>query len=394
MQTAPSMRIDGDVDDATLIRAYRDGDTAAFDVLFERHYADLVRFLRVRLRDEAAAEDVAQDTMIRAMRAIDRFDCDRPLRPWLRQIARNAGVDLMRSRGRAAAMSSALEQQPQTYATAADTAMGDIAEVDLLRRALGDVPDRQRQALLRCYVEGWRPAEAAADFGVCSNAFDQLLHRARTNLRRAYLRHDGEDRAAGLVWMLLAVAWGAQRRVVQLARASDALPGLGQVMASGIVAASLTVVAGIGQVTPPPVDAPPAPVPHTQGVASPAVPGPPQPAVVVPPVRTPSSQDTVAAPAPDVQRPAPVALEPQPAPDQTGPAPEVRLPTGGQAEPGLLPAPAASTPADSDPDRVPAADPTAADEGVPQAVGGCGSVVRGAVCAVDEQVQQSTLAGA
>jgi RNA polymerase sigma factor (sigma-70 family) len=354
--------------DRDLVRAVRAGDADAFDVLFQDHHPALVRLLTARLGDPVAAEDVAQDVMIRALAGLERFDLDRPLWPWLRQIALNAAVDVVRARGRAAALTAALTALPEPPPQVGP-AEHVIAERDVLRRAMQDIPERQRRALERCYVEGWRPTDVAEQFGVGSNAFEQLLHRARGNLRRAYARHDG-DRAAGVAWLLLWSGWAQQvvgrgRRV-----AVEAVGGAGQAVAAGLVAATIAV----GAAGPPaPSAGPPPAVVQAEvqgevqdeprqaapvGAAEPA-PG----AAAAPPAGPAPDAERAAAGAAAAPRPAPVAAAPPPPPAD----PPLPLPGADGGDVGSRPAPDAAAPAPP-------------PESVPDAVGGCGSVVRQAVC--------------
>ncbi len=355
-----------DIEDAELVLAYRAGDVDAFDHLFDRHYPPLVRHLSARFRDPATAEDLAQETMIRAMRAIEAFDCSRPLRPWLRRIADNAAVDLMRSDGRSRALRQALANQPN--APVQEDAV-DISESDALSRALAEVPDRQRQALLRCYVEGWRPMDAAPEFGVGSNAFEQLLHRARRSLRQAYLRQERGGWAAGVAWAG-ALVHRLDPMAMRLRRMDVASPSFGQVVASGVIAASIAVTVGLGGVPSgapePAVPVGPSTVPTAQAqpVQAPAEPG-------VDPVRTtPRPAEGVAGPRLTPARPAPVAVQPLPDP----PAPSSpRLPVLDPPTDGAGPVL-----------DLPPVDPDM-NQSAPEVLGGCGSTVRAVVCQVDAE---------
>lgn len=246
------------LDEALLVRDFVAGDAAAFDALYAQHHPALVRLLRGRVGSTAAAEDLAQEVMIRAMGRLAEFDHRAPLWPWLRRIAINASIDAMRARSRADALAAHLACAPDRPSAAPDAGEG-VLERDVLTRALAEVPARQRAALERCYVEGWRPSEVAADFGVCPNAFDQLLHRARANLRSAYLRqHEEGHRAAHLGWLLAGVshveALSGRIRALSawLGSHGDVIPRLGEAVATVAATAAVAVlsVSGGGEVPP------------------------------------------------------------------------------------------------------------------------------------------------
>ncbi|MGI9018328.1 MAG: sigma-70 family RNA polymerase sigma factor [Euzebya sp.] len=352
-------------DEAALIRAYRNGDVDAFDSLYQQHFPALVRFLQGRLRDRATAEDVAQETMIRAMRNIDTFDVSRSLWPWLRRIAGNAAIDIIRANGRADALTTALSQMPGQAIHEIDLADDTVAEQDVIRRAMEEVPDRQRRALERCYLEGWRPTDVAGQFGVGSNAFEQLLHRARGNLRKAYRNQEGHERAAGLAW-LIALVGPLQQSLIRLRRLGQITPRLGEAVAATMVAATMVVVA-----TPPPAveDAPTNRPPAVSSPIERDVPVPPATRFSTPAV--PAERVAPAAQAPPVQavppsRPAPVAEDALPSTEPQSVPESIQVDTPAHADDPVQPA-----------QELP--------ESLPETVGGCGSAIRELVCAVDQQ---------
>src|SRR3989304_131372 len=83
-----------------LISLARRGDGAAWEVLMREHQQGGFRLAYLLLGDADEAEDVAQETFIRAYRALERFDGSRPLRPWLLRIAGNLARNQRRSIGR------------------------------------------------------------------------------------------------------------------------------------------------------------------------------------------------------------------------------------------------------------------------------------------------------
>jgi len=82
--------------DETLMHAFAQGDTAAFEPLFERHRRSLFTFLLHQCRSRAAAEDLFQDVFLRLVRARRSWTPSGRFRSWLYAIARNALVDARR----------------------------------------------------------------------------------------------------------------------------------------------------------------------------------------------------------------------------------------------------------------------------------------------------------
>src|SRR5688572_6559593 len=82
------------------IRAAMAGDVAAFESLVRAYQLPVFRFLRHLLGDAELAEDVAQETFLRLFRKLPTFAFQAKFSTWTFQVARNAGVDAMRSQAR------------------------------------------------------------------------------------------------------------------------------------------------------------------------------------------------------------------------------------------------------------------------------------------------------
>ena len=85
--------------EAALVRAAQGGSERAVEELFARHWPDAYRAALLISHDRAAAEDIAQEAFLAALRALPRFDRRRPLRPWLHRIVVNRAIDWTRARG-------------------------------------------------------------------------------------------------------------------------------------------------------------------------------------------------------------------------------------------------------------------------------------------------------
>jgi len=84
--------------EGALVRAAQHGSERAVEELFARHWPDAYRTALLIAHDRAAAEDIAQEAFVAALRALPRFDRSRPLRPWLHRIVVNRAIDWARSR--------------------------------------------------------------------------------------------------------------------------------------------------------------------------------------------------------------------------------------------------------------------------------------------------------
>jgi RNA polymerase sigma factor (sigma-70 family) len=186
-------------DDQALIAAYRAGDDAAFAQIHERHHGQLERYARKVLgRSSEHAEDVVQEAMLRASRALRRDDRHIELRPWLYRLTRNTALDeLARVRTDSVDLSNA-EEWGALRAPEASEPEAVIERRGRVRELLGDMatlPAQQRHALLRREVDGISHAALAVELGVSPQATKNLVHRARTNLvkQRAARSHDCDE---------------------------------------------------------------------------------------------------------------------------------------------------------------------------------------------------------
>jgi RNA polymerase sigma-70 factor, ECF subfamily len=188
----PSTTNAGARDDALLIERARGGDLDAFNLLVQRHeravYAVCLRYLRV----PEAAEDVTQDTFIRAWRALDTFrnDAGEGFRTWLLTIASNRARDVLRSNARrpADSLDDRLddEERPWEPEAADETpldfaARGELAE--LLERALGRLGPDQRLAIVLGDIQGHSYEDIAAITGVALGTVKSRINRGRARLR-------------------------------------------------------------------------------------------------------------------------------------------------------------------------------------------------------------------
>lgn len=175
-------------EDVRLMLALRAGDGAAFDALFARWSAPLLRYLERMVREPALAEELAQEVFLRVYRARDRYEPDARFSTWLFTIAtRLAWNELRRPRHRNPheSLEGDDEMAPLPLASgepAADTVVEARRTGALVEQALGHLPERQRAALWLAAVEGLSYAEVATLLETTERSVKALVHRARTSL--------------------------------------------------------------------------------------------------------------------------------------------------------------------------------------------------------------------
>lgn len=166
--------------DETLIARAALGDRDAFDCLSARYGLRLRRAAMRVLDDAAAAEDVAQDALLRAWTKAASYRPEQAsVGTWLHRIAVNAAIDRLR----ATRPSSEIPEDLADAGPTAELVLAGRQQHALLRAAIASLPDRQRAAITLTYGEGWSGQRAADALRVSARALEGLLHRSRKALR-------------------------------------------------------------------------------------------------------------------------------------------------------------------------------------------------------------------
>ena len=159
-------------------RSSRKGDEGAFEAIYERHHAPLLSFCRHMLGSLHDAEDVLQQTFLRAHRALRDKPAPDAMRPWLFAIARNRCLTALAARRESAAA-------PEDHEPGFDGLAEDVARRADLRELVGDLarlPDEQREALVLFELGGSSQAEIAGVLGCPPAKVKALVFQARSSL--------------------------------------------------------------------------------------------------------------------------------------------------------------------------------------------------------------------
>lgn len=208
--------------DGALACEHLSGAGEAFAELYRRYYPRLVRLCLRRTGDAYLAEDIAQETLLRALRYLSGFDTSRPMWPWLKTIATRIAYQHAQQTSRERC-SDIDQEDPEAYAV--ESPCHRIDDQLVLSAALDRVPTRQRAALVMRYVDDWSTADSARFAGMTVPAFEQLLFRARRRLGAEYRRLT-EIRRPGTLG-LLPLSFATLRRLRLTARTRLDAMGLG-----------------------------------------------------------------------------------------------------------------------------------------------------------------------
>lgn len=167
--------------DEDLVRRARDGDHTAWSILIQQHQEAIFRLAYLLLGDADEAEDVAQETFIRAFRMLERFDTTRPLRPWLLRISSNLAHNHHRG------VSRYLAALHRFYQSKLVESSGDEPEQRMEARALWQamrrLDEKDQQVIYLRYFLDLPVPEVAETLNIPSGTVKSRLSRALERLR-------------------------------------------------------------------------------------------------------------------------------------------------------------------------------------------------------------------
>lgn len=165
-----------------LVRAAQRGSEEALEELFRAHWRQAHRAAYLVVHDSAAAEDIAQEAFIAAIRSLDRFDRSRPFGPWLHRIVVNRAIDWSRAR------TARREAGGDALAAAEAVAAGPEASLDVdserLLAALAALAPEHRAVVVLRYLLEYTPGEIAELLELPRGTVNSRLRRGLDSLAR------------------------------------------------------------------------------------------------------------------------------------------------------------------------------------------------------------------
>ena len=165
------------------VRDAQRGSAAALEHLFRSHWPRAYRAALLVVGDAAAAEDIAQESFLAAIRALDRFDRRRPFGPWLHRIVVNRAIDWGRARSLRRELAS--EDAPEPAALERDPG-GHARE---LAAALAEPGPEHRAVIVLRYLLDYTPGEIAELLELPRGTVNSRLRRGLDRLE-AVLRRE------------------------------------------------------------------------------------------------------------------------------------------------------------------------------------------------------------
>jgi RNA polymerase sigma-70 factor (ECF subfamily) len=175
-------------DDAAAVAQARDGNEEAFRFLVERHSRHVFRLACRMTGTPEDADDVVQETFIRAFRQLSRFEARSNFSTWLYRIAYNCAIDFIRARPRreSAEERETLEAMSDVVSTPNADDLVFAGEISTrVQRALSELSPKERAAFLMRHYHGHSIEEIGAALGLKTNATKHSIFRAVKKMRVA-----------------------------------------------------------------------------------------------------------------------------------------------------------------------------------------------------------------
>lgn len=191
------MRLDRSAEEARDLDAARDGDREAYGRLVRQHFGGVYGLLVRLVGSPEDAEDLCQETFVRAWSALDSLRPNSKLRPWLTRIAVHLFYDYLRRRGRGAGVVELdpLVHEPESREEPPFAELQGREMQAVLAAALERLPERQQVAVVLRVVEGRDYEEAAEIMGLRAATVRTLVYQGRRVLMRLLQPWMGEDRS-------------------------------------------------------------------------------------------------------------------------------------------------------------------------------------------------------
>jgi RNA polymerase sigma-70 factor (ECF subfamily) len=199
-ETEPPTKEGVDPSDVELVKAYRNGDVHAFEELHRRYVASIYRLVRRKLGDALLAEDIAQETFMKALRMMDRVDDSFNFGGWVHTVARNLCFDELRRRQRDLRADGVEEEEGELLANLPSTSKSFdpvlVQESNEMRRQVWAVaqrlPEKYRLVLTLRELQDLSYRQIARTLKMSESAVETLLYRARLRFKEEYIAAEGE----------------------------------------------------------------------------------------------------------------------------------------------------------------------------------------------------------
>lgn len=196
----------GTISDEEVVERVLAGEKALFEIIMRRYNQRLYRVSRSILGNDTEAEDVMQDTYVRAYTNLHQFESRAKFSTWLTKIAVHESLARVRLRSRLVDMDSLTETDEVNMKfvsgapSPAQEALTETLRI-VLEAAVDSLPEIYRSVFVMRDIEGMNTAETAQSMDISEEAVKVRLHRARSMLRKDIYARTGAATASAFEFM-------------------------------------------------------------------------------------------------------------------------------------------------------------------------------------------------
>jgi RNA polymerase sigma-70 factor (ECF subfamily) len=172
-------------EDLACVRRALSGEHHGYEEIVSRYQSRVFSLLLMMVRDHSGAEEVTQDTFMRAYSNLHKYDVQRPFYPWLATIATRLGINWINRSGarqRSGETEFDVSELPASTPQPADQLVQHQVQQQLWDQ-VASLPQGERTAVLLFYKQELRVTDIAGILGVTTGTVKTLLHRGRAHLK-------------------------------------------------------------------------------------------------------------------------------------------------------------------------------------------------------------------
>lgn len=167
--------------DEELMKAVCLGDQSAYQTIVKQHLTPISHYVFRILGNQKDTEDITQEVFLKLWTHAPKWNADKAkLTTWLHRIAHNLCIDYLRKHGRVQTQESFEEEVGELEINNEDESS---KKIEILNRAIGQLPEKQRSALTLCHYQGFSNREAADIMNISVKALESAIARAKRSLR-------------------------------------------------------------------------------------------------------------------------------------------------------------------------------------------------------------------
>ena len=168
--------------DVKLMLDFQTGNTKAFEGLMEKYYRRILNFIYRYSNNREVAEDLTQEVFMKVYHARHSYQPKAQFRTWIYTIAKNLSLNEFK-KFRFSVLENELIQSVEDNNPRADQMLADQEMVQVIKKAIGELPENQRLAVILHRYEDFSYEEIAQTMGLSVQAVKSLLNRAKESLR-------------------------------------------------------------------------------------------------------------------------------------------------------------------------------------------------------------------